>query len=281
MADIYDAIMESLRSGGPAPEGVTFDERAPQGVTIADPAQRDAYAAREGRLAAGVATQKSLDASAANQLKMLIPLLQQVGGLDPQLQGFLLQRLGMPGAPKVADPKATQLQNQLMLQQFKHEQGQGQREAQNQMMQQRLDFAKQQLEALTQQRATQNELAAQTEARRAATPPRASVRPLKDANKLIQGMAEMGASPEQMQQAAEAMGYTIAGMQPGWFGGTGTPVLGMRPQARTSTPTATGAEATPTETTSAEVIVEKGGKRFAISPDKVPAAIKRGYKLVK
>lgn len=278
MADIYDAIMESLRSGRPAPEGVTFDSRAPQGVTIADPAQRDVYAAREGRLAAGVAQQQALDASAANQLKMLAPLLQQVGGLDPQLQGFLLQRLGMGGAPKVADPKATQLQNQLTMATYKNELGQGQRDAQNQMMQQRLDFAKQQLEALTRQRATQNELASQVETRRAATPPRTQVRPLKQANALISGMADLGASPEQIQQAAEAMGYTIAGTKSGWFGGE-TPVLGMEPTGRPSAPA--GAKAAPTGATAAEVVVEKNGKRFAISPDKAPDAIKRGYKLSK
>ena len=280
-ADIYDAIQAALRSGGPAPEGVTFDPRAPQGVTISDPAQRDIYAAREGRLGAGIAQQKSLDASAANQLKMLAPLLQQVGGLDPQLQSFLLGKLGMTGAPKVTDPKATQLQNQLFMAQYKNELGQGQREAQNQMMQQRLEFAKQQLEALTQQRQTQNELAAQAETRRGATPPRTQVRPLKEANILITGMADMGASPEQMQQAAEAMGYTIAGTKSSWFGGTGTPVLGMQPTVRPRASTQTGAAPSSTGAAAGEVVVEKGGKRFAISPDKVPDAIKRGYKLTK
>ena len=284
MADIYDLINEALRSGGPAPEGVTFDPRSPQGLTIADPAQRDVYAARAGQRAGVIAGQQYMDDLAANKLRLLAPLLQQVHGLDPQLQGFLLDKLGFQGAPKVQDKQAMQLQNQLTMAGFKNELGQGQRDVQNEGMKQRLEISQAQLAALTQQRQAENQMhqqaqALNTESRRMPSTP------FKEANAIMLEMAKAGATPEQLHQAASAMGYDVAGTRPtGGFLGVGqtqTPVLGIRhpsgavPQFGTApAPESTGGA------TQGEVVVEKGGQRFAISPNKLQAAIKRGYKLV-
>jgi len=284
MADIYDAITEALRSGGPAPQGATFDPRAPQGVTISDPAQQDEYLAHQGRLAAGVAQQNILDAQAANQLKLLAPLLQQVHGLDPQLQGFLLSKLGFSGAPNVQDKQATQFQNQAALAQFKNEMGQGQRDIQNEGMKQRLEISQAQLGALTQQRQAENQMRQQAQALNTESRRMPST-PFKEANAIMLEMAKAGATPEQLQQAASAMGYDVAGTRPtGGFLGIGqtqTPVLGIRHPSGAVPQLGTAPAPEPTGgATQGEVVVEKGGQRFAISPNKLQAAIKRGYKLV-
>lgn len=286
MADIYDLITEALRTGGPAPEGVTFDNRAPSGVAIADPAQREVYAGRAGQLAGSAAGERFMDDRAANQLKLLAPLLQQVKGVDPQLQGFLLERLGMKGAPKVQvqDKQAAQFANQAALAQLKNELGQGQREVKNEGMKQRLELSRQQLEALLQQRQATNELAQQRQAL-AVESRRMPTTPFKEANAIMLELAKSGATPEQLQQAASAMGYDVAGSRPTGgifgFGQTQTPVLGLRQPSGSVPQRGQGTSPKPIDgAASSEVTVEKGGKRFAISPDKLQAAIKRGYKLV-
>lgn len=94
----------SYRSGGDA------------GFSIADPAQRAQYSAFQGRQNANVATDRSNQAMARETDQNKFKVLESLKGLDPQIQGAILKRLGIdPGAVK------STLQNQQELARFKRE----------------------------------------------------------------------------------------------------------------------------------------------------------------
>ena len=98
---------------GMAP-GAVSDPRAPQGFTFANPADRERYTNYSGRLAAGAATGEAMDRAMRERDAQRFKILQGIHGLDPQIQGAILKRLGIDaGAVK------SQLQQQKELATFK------------------------------------------------------------------------------------------------------------------------------------------------------------------
>lgn len=256
---------------GPQGAGVRPEEfGALQGLSPTDALVRVAQLREQAQ------RQATMPERAIQNVSQLAGVLANLKGLPPELTSQLISRLTGIETPD-------KLVNQLALAEAKHSLGQGQRDIQNAGLRERLDLSQQQLQALMQQRQAQNELAGQRQALQTQTA-RMPTTPFKEANKILAEMASGGATPEQMQMAASAMGYDVAGTRPtgGFlgFGQTQTPILGIRhpagsvPQAQTSAPADTGGAM------QGEVVVEKAGKRFAVSPAKLQAALKQGYKLV-
>ena len=79
---------------GMAP-GAVSDPRAPQGFTIADPAARERYTNYSGRLAAGAATGEAMDRAMRERDVQRFKILEGIRGLNPQIQGAILKRLGI------------------------------------------------------------------------------------------------------------------------------------------------------------------------------------------
>ena len=254
MATIYDDIYEALRGGTAAPQGVTFDPRAPQGFTIADPAQRAEFSAGQGRLAASAAGDAYAQRAQQERRNQIMELVSGLKGLDPQLQSFMLGKLGFSGAPRVADKSAQALQ----LAEFKHQLGQGQRDIQNMGLLQRLEQAKERMEMLQGQNLAQRQQAQERQAldqerfNLTQSTARMPSVPFKDATTLLEDMASKGATPEMLTQAAAAMGYQVSGTRAtGGFMGFGqrqVPVLGLRSPTGQPGPSSAASETAPSGT---------------------------------
>lgn len=115
------SFLEDARYGGVIretglPPGAVADPTSSRGFTIADPAARARYLQHAGQLeasaAGGAVMDRGLRERDANRMK----IMQNIRGLDPQVQAALLRRMGLdPG------PVKSQLEQQKELAQFKQE----------------------------------------------------------------------------------------------------------------------------------------------------------------
>lgn len=120
-----DAQYNYLANRGMAP-GSTRDSSAPRGFTIADPAARERYAQQEGQQAAAASSGAMMDRALRERDAQRFKILQGIRGLDPQIQGTILKRLGIdPGAVK------SQLDQQKELLNYKQQLEAPQNEAMN------------------------------------------------------------------------------------------------------------------------------------------------------
>lgn len=89
-----------MRQNG-MPDGAVSDPRSPRGFSIADPAARERYAQSEGRLAASAAGGQMMDSALRERDAQRFKILEGLKGLDPEVQGTILKRLGIdPGVVK-------------------------------------------------------------------------------------------------------------------------------------------------------------------------------------
>src|SRR3990167_11003277 len=98
------------------PPGAVADRSSPYGFTIADPAARARYAQHAGQLdaaaAGGAVMDRGLRERDANRMK----IMQNIRGLDPQVQAALLRRMGLD-----TGPVKSQLDQQKELARFRQE----------------------------------------------------------------------------------------------------------------------------------------------------------------
>ena len=77
------------------PLGAKSDPSAPQGFTIANPDLLDMYVNAEGGLAKGVAQNRYDDAFQRDRLKNTLAIMKASEQLDPEIQGLIMERLGV------------------------------------------------------------------------------------------------------------------------------------------------------------------------------------------
>ena len=120
-----DAKYNYLANRGAAP-GAVSDPSAPRGFTIADPAARDRYAQFEGQQNAAATTGGALERGMKERDMQRFKVLEGLRGLDPQIQGTILKRLGIdPG------PIQSHVQQQKEILQFKDQLERPQQEVAN------------------------------------------------------------------------------------------------------------------------------------------------------
>ena len=95
---LQEAQYNALANRGMAP-GATTDPRSPQGITFSDPAQLDRYSQYIGQQNAASTTGNAIERAMRERDIAKQKIMEGLKGLDPQIQGAILKRLGIDPGP--------------------------------------------------------------------------------------------------------------------------------------------------------------------------------------